>query len=184
MNKRVEKFLEFKGEKLLFLLKDGVYWIAVKPVCESIKVNYNRQYQNLNDDPILGPSLAVQQMQVPGDIQSRSYSCLPEYLIYGWLFSVKSESPDLLEYKKECYQILFDFFHGAITSRKELLREKAMIQHERTGLEIDLRKNEKFIRFEELRAREARLGISLKRIDTEEVQSQYDLFSSGTSDTN
>ena len=175
MDKRIAKFLEFKGKTLLFLSKDGVYWIAIKPVCESINVEYTRVFKNIKEDPILGPALAIQPMQVPGD-QVRSLSCLPEYLIYGWLFSIKSDSPELLEYKRECYQALFDFFHGTITNRKDLLREKASVQRERIALEGELKENDKFIKLESLRAKEARIGISLKRIDTQEFKAQLELF--------
>lgn len=175
MNKRVTKFLEFKGKNLLFLSKDGIYWIAIKPVCEAINVEYTRAFKNIKEDPILGPALAVQPMQVPND-QVRNLACLPEHLVYGWIFSIKSESAELLEYKKECYQVLFDFFHGTITGRKDIIREKAMIKRERVGLETELRNNDSFVRLENIRAKEARLGILLKRIDSEEFNVQYSIF--------
>ena len=125
MNQKITKFLEFKGKNLLFLSKDGTYWVAIKPVCEAINVNYNRQFQNLKSHPILGPVFAVQQMQVPGD-QIREMVCLPESFIYGWIFSIKSDSKELIDYQKECYQVLFEFFHGIMTSRKDLIRQKAI----------------------------------------------------------
>lgn len=176
MNKSVKKFLQFKGKSLLFLSKDGICWIAIKPVCEAIGVEYTRAFKNVKEDAILGPALAIQPMQVPGDDQIRSFSSLPEYLIYGWLFSIHSDSPELLEYKKECYQVLFNFFNGTITGRKNLLLEKAIIQQECKVLVTGLREIENFTRYEQLRAKEARLGISLKRIETLEIKEQLDLF--------
>jgi hypothetical protein len=181
MNKSIRKFLEFKGKTLLFLSKDGIYWIAIKPVCEAIGVEYTRAFKNVKEDTILGPALAIQPMQVPGD-QVRSLSCLPEYLIYGWLFSIHSESPELLEYKKECYKVMYDFFHGTITNRRDLLREKALIQRERQALEIELRQIDNFTRFNDLKAKEARLGISLKQNDNEEFKNQMNLFDEGSSE--
>ena len=156
--------------------KDGTFWIAIKPVCEAIGVEYTRAFKNVKEDAILGPAVAVQPMQVSGDDQVRSFSCLPEYLIYGWLFSIQSDSAELLEYKRECYQVLFDFFNGTITGRKNLILEKAKIQQERLALETGLRKTEDFTRYENLRAMEARLGISLKRTEAQEVKDQLDLF--------
>jgi hypothetical protein len=175
MKQSIKKFLEFKGKNLLFLSKDGIYWIAIKPVCEAIGVEYTRSFKNLKEDPILGPALAIQPMQVPGD-QVRDYSCLPEKFIYGWLFSIKSESQALLEYKKECYEILFDFFHGAITGREELIRQKAMITHELDGLETKLNELEDYKKVGNLRAEIARIGKSMKEIDQNEFNNQYDLF--------
>jgi hypothetical protein len=51
--------------------------------------------------------------------------CLPEKYVYGWLFSIQSSSEKLKEYKKECYEILFDYFRGTIIKKQEVLQEKA-----------------------------------------------------------
>ena len=67
MNKSVKRFLQFKSKPLLFLSKDGTFWIAIKPVCEAIGVEFTHAFMNVNEDAILGPALAVQPMQVPGD---------------------------------------------------------------------------------------------------------------------
>ncbi len=65
MKQTIVKFLAFQGKNLLFLQKNGTYWIAIKPVCEAIKVEYTRSFKNIHADPILGHALAVQPMQVP-----------------------------------------------------------------------------------------------------------------------
>lgn len=119
-----EKFLSFNGKNIVFLNKDGQYWIAVKPICEALGVNYDRQYKNLKDNPILAPAYAIQHIQVlseNGVLQGRKMVCLPEKYIYGWIFSINSESPELWDYKKTCYDILYSHFHGIITNQKELL---------------------------------------------------------------
>lgn len=175
MNQQIEKFLEFNGKTLVFLSENGTYWIAIKPVCEAINVQYVRLFKNIKADPILGPALSIQTMQVPGD-QARKMSCLPEYLIYGWLFSIKSSSKELLAYKKECYEVLYNYFHSTVTMRKKLFIEKAEIQDERTKLELGLRKDPQFLKLEDLRAREARIGKELKGIDQSELREQLDLF--------
>jgi hypothetical protein len=41
--------------------------------------------------------------------------------VYGWIFSLTSDSNELLEYKKECYDLLHDHFHGVIGKRKDFL---------------------------------------------------------------
>lgn len=175
MRQELEKFLEFNGRTLVFLAVDGTYWIAVKPICEALNVNYNRQFQNLQADPLFGPVFAKQQMQIPGD-QSRIMVCLPERYIYGWLLAIRSESEELLNYRKACYDILYDYFHGTITRRKRLFEEKVKIQNERGRLEIELRSDTKFVRLEDLRAREARIGKELKEMDSDELNEQRELF--------
>jgi hypothetical protein len=62
-------------------------------------------------------------VQIPEDDQKRTYFCLPEEYVYGWIFSINSDSEDLLSYKKECYHVLFNHFHGIITKQTELYRE-------------------------------------------------------------
>jgi len=46
MNKHIVKFLEFKGKNIVYLSANGRYWIAIKPVCEVLCVDYIRQYKN------------------------------------------------------------------------------------------------------------------------------------------
>lgn len=175
MKQSLINFLEFNGKTLLFIAKNGIYYIAIKPVCEAINVDYIQQFKNLNADPILGPALCKYTMQIPDD-QARNMVCLPESLVYGWIFSIQSASPYLLEYKRECYQVLFNYFHGTITSRRELLKEKARLELERSAREIKLLDNKEFIEWQRLKAEEARLGIALKRNDQEQVSEQKDLF--------
>ena len=67
-------------------------------------------------------------MQVPGDTQSRRYVCLPEHMIYGWIFPIRRKNGKALDaYKLECYQVLYNHFHSTLTRRRELIREKADI---------------------------------------------------------
>lgn len=167
--------MEFNGKTLVFLAVDGTYWIAIKPVCEALNINFSRQYRALKADPILGPAWSIQTMQVPGD-QARNMACLPEKFIYGWIFSIRSESSELLEYKRACYNILYEYFHGTITRRKKLFEEKARIQNERNYLENDLRKQDNFIKLEDLRAREARIGKELKEMDSNMLDEQLSMF--------
>lgn len=177
MKECITKFLEFKGKTLLFLVKNGTYYIAIRPVCEAINVSFVKQRERIIRDPILGPAYTNWGMQVPGD-QFRKMACLPEEYIYGWIFSIQSDTPELIKYKQECYHILFDFFHGTITSRRDLFREKVKIRAERQKLEERLREAELFKQWESLRAREARLGILFKQIDENDLREAIDLFSS------
>ena len=174
MKQSIERFLQFNGKTLLFLSEKGVYWIALKPVCEALNVHFKHQLKRISEDPILGPASRNHGMQVPGD-QVRNMVCLPEYLVYGWLFSINSSSTELLNYKRECYRLLYDYFHGTITRRKELLGEKVSVQLERGKLEKILRQNPEFLQFESLKAMEARIGKSLKEVEKDEMDEQLRL---------
>jgi hypothetical protein len=176
MNKQIVKFLEFKGKNLVYLSVNGTYWIAIKPVCEVLNIEYTRQFKNLKNDTILASALAKQPMQIPGDDQLREYICLPEEFIYGWIFSIQSESEELELYKRECYHVLYEHFHGIITRRRELIREKADTNFKRRKLEHALSQNEDYTEFTKLKTNERRLNRKLKEIEHCEMQEELDLF--------
>ena len=58
MKQSIERFLQFNGKTLLFLAKDGTNWIALKPICEALGIEYTRTFKNVSADPIIGPALA------------------------------------------------------------------------------------------------------------------------------
>jgi hypothetical protein len=163
----------FNNKNIHFKRINGVYWIVVKSVCEALNVNYNRQFQNIKEDPILVSAFAKQQMQIPGDDQRREYICLPEEFIYEWIFSIKSDSPELVIYKKECYHILFSHFHGTITKRAELYSELSKERKITSDLESNLRNIPDFIKWEESKMREMRLWKDIKKSSREDMD---DLF--------
>jgi hypothetical protein len=177
MNKQVVKFLEFRGKNLVYLCKNGRYWIAIKPICEVLNIEYTRQFKNLKNDTILAPALAKQPMQIPGDDQIRGYICLPEEFIYGWIFSIDSSSKELQEYKIECYHVLYEHFHGIITRRRELIKQKADTNFKRRTLENILSQNKDFNEYTQLKLCERRLSRKLKEIEHSEMQEELDLFS-------
>jgi hypothetical protein len=116
-------FIEFNGKNIRYRRTDGMVWTVTKSVCEAVNVNYNRQFQNIKNDPILISAFAKQQMQIPPDDRKREYICLPEMYIYGWIFQIKSDSPELLKYKEECYAVLYNHFHKTTVKRAELYSE-------------------------------------------------------------
>ena len=116
-------FIELNGKKIHFFKKKGIYWIIVKSVCEALNVDYEHQRRFINDDPILGSAPCIYTVQVTGDDQKRKHFCLPEEYVYGWILQIRSESPDLIAYKKECYHVLYCHFHGIIANQIELYRE-------------------------------------------------------------
>jgi len=172
---QIKKFLEFNGKAILFLQVDGTYFVAIKPICEALGINYNRQYQNLKKDQILSQLFAVQQM-VGADNKMRDMICFPEKFIYGWLFSIQSSSSELLEYKLKCYEVLYDYFHGTITQRQKLLKEKTKAELEIDVLEEKLDYNEDYRRLKDLKANIKDAGRALRNMDKDIINAQLDLW--------
>ena len=172
---KTEKFLQFNGKTIYFQSFDGQFWIAIKPICEILNVNYNRSFQNLKEDEILGQLFAKQQM-VGADNRLREMVSLPEKYIYGWIFSLQSKSEELRKYKMECYDILYNYFHGTITGRKELLKKKVEIDIELTKAENELIENPAYIKIQELKKKQSEVNKGLKNNDQKVIQETITLF--------
>jgi prophage antirepressor-like protein len=92
--------LEFQGQKIDHIFKNDQFWVAIKPICTALKINYSRAAETIRNDEILGQVSAVEHL-VAADNRRRKMLCLPERYVYGWLFSIRSDNPYLKEYKKK-----------------------------------------------------------------------------------
>ena len=174
MKTETKKFLEFNGKTIFFVAADGQYWIAIKPICEALGVHYEHQRELLKKDEILS-ELPRHHGVVAADGKLRKMVCLPEFYIYGWIFNIQSSSPELLKYKWECYGVLYNYFHGVITGRKDLLIQKAKAQ-----IEIDKAMNsldpEMAIALERSTKLINQVNAKLRALDGEMIQEERDLF--------
>lgn len=176
---KIRQFLEFNGKNLVFLSKDGTYYIALKPICEVLNIDFIRHNRNAKEDPIFGPSLSKQTILVPGDSQPRKFVCMPERYIYGWIMSIRSESKELIEYKKACYDILYNFFHGTITRRKEILQQAVIDSSRAEEIRLKLANNELVNELNACEGRILRAGKELKKLDNDIISDiQLNLFTS------
>lgn len=124
MKAETRQFLNFNEQNINVLSKDGTTWVAIKPICTALNVDYISQFKNLQQNEILSGVLSKQTIHDTTD-RLQEMVCLPEKYIYGWLFSINSKSYELQQYKKECYDVLYDYFQGATTQRLSLLQQKS-----------------------------------------------------------
>jgi hypothetical protein len=117
---------------------------------------------------------------VAADGRLREMLCLPEKYVYGWLFSINSESPELIEYQQKCYDILFQHFHGALTGRIETLTQRSETQLQILDLQekvdMKLQAMEEYQKIKELKGLDKKLKQSLTEMDTELMEAQLRLF--------
>lgn len=173
MNKN---FLKFNDRVIYFLSIDGRYWIAIKPICESLGVDYIAQFKSIKKDDILGAALSNQTIQVLDD-QARGMACLPEKYVYGWLFSIQSKSPELQEYKKQCYDVLYNHFHGSLTGRLNTLEEKKVLEKEQRDLKAALKDNPDVKRLKEIEELKKSINSELQQMDNRLLSGQiFELF--------
>lgn len=141
MDKKLSHFLEFKGKRLSVLSTDGQWWVAIKPICEALDVDYIEQFKGLKSDDIFG-QLLCEHTTVAADGKARKMTCLPERYIYGWLLGIRSNSSALRDYKLKCYDILYNHFHGTLTGRITTLGERSEIDLRILELEEKLKESD------------------------------------------
>lgn len=109
--------VNFRQDTLFAVERDDGVFVAVKPMCESLGIDWKSQYQRIKDDPVLSEGMVIVTIPSPGGAQETA--CLKMDLVNGWLFKVDSRrvkdeetKRKLLTYQRECYQVLFDAFYG------------------------------------------------------------------------
>src|SRR5580765_5803423 len=135
MNPGVKNFLRFHDAELEFVFNEGEWWVAIKPICEALKVDYNRQFQNLKRDTDL-KQLYAKQHTTGADNKLYEMICLPEYIIYWWLATIHTNSEELRMYRMECAKILHAHFKGSIGDRGEE-RKKILLEQIKAEETID-----------------------------------------------
>lgn len=178
MKKKHEKFLSFNGTNIIFLNKDGEYWIALKPILDALNLESDRYLKKTKRDAFFGGCLDTLSIQVEnnGIIQGRKMVCLPEKFIYGWICFLNSNNEELNNYKRTCYELLYSHFHGTITGRKELLQDRAAVDKEIHSLKTELKKdNAGFKRLAELQNKRKTISTRLNSFD-KDLLNQRNLF--------
>jgi len=175
MKNEIKKFLEFNGKSILFKKIDGHFYVAIKPVCEALEIDYVRQFKNLKNNEFLGQLLSDQTM-VGEDLRERKMICLPEFYFYGWLFEANAKSDAYKLYKWKCYEILYDYFNGIMTHRSLILEEKVSHADEVAEAKKRLEENEDYLLIKGSRAVQTKYTTELKALDQKLINQQPDLF--------
>jgi hypothetical protein len=108
---------------------------------------------------------------VAADNRIREMVCLPEMFVYGWLFSINSDSPELIEYQLKCYKVLYSHFHGAMTGRMAALTEKTeteiQIHALQEELDAQLLDSAAYQSIQALKKKKKGIAQTLKELDNE-----------------
>ncbi|WFF39296.1 phage antirepressor N-terminal domain-containing protein [Moraxella nasibovis] len=127
--------VNFHNQSLITLQKDNVAYVAMKPICENIGLDWEAQRQRISRDEVLN-SVACMIKATGTDNKIYKMLCLPIHYLNGWLFGVdtnrvKAEIKEtLITYKKECYQALFDYWKNgvAVNPRATKDERKPLVQ--------------------------------------------------------
>lgn len=170
-----QNFLSFNEKTIYFKEVGNEYWIAIKPICDALNVDYIRAYKNISEDENLSQLLSEQTM-VGADNKNRKMVCLPEKYIYGWLFSLRSKSEALKQYQMKCYEVLFNYFNGALIGRKKLLEKQADTQKKIERVEQELKSNPQYIELITLKQESEQIKQYLRKIDKQIIEETPSLF--------
>ncbi|UZA34521.1 phage antirepressor N-terminal domain-containing protein [Moraxella bovis] len=126
--------VNFHNQSLLTLQKDGVAYVAMKPICENIGLDWKSQFARIKRDEVLAQGMVIITTPTKGGLQDML--CLPIHYLNGWLFGVdtnrvKAEIKEtLITYKRECYQALFDYWNNgvAVNPRATKDERKPLVQ--------------------------------------------------------
>ena len=76
--------INFNNQQLLTVEKDGVKYVAVKPICENLGLAWGAQFVKIKENQILNESISIIEM-VAEDGKNREMVCLPIDMINGWI---------------------------------------------------------------------------------------------------
>ncbi len=110
--------VNFRGDQLYGFENDDGTFVALKPIVESMGMDWSAQYRRVIRDPIMKEGIAM--MATPfsrgGDQEA---VCLKLDLVNGWLFTIDTariKDDDVREkvilYQRECYSVLAKHFAG------------------------------------------------------------------------
>lgn len=175
MNEK-DNILKFKGQTISYTIVDGVFYIAIRPICLSLGLNVDRQIKKIKNDPVLSDAYTIASTR-DSENRIQKMAVLPEQFIYGWLFGVNSKSSAILEYKKQCYRVLYNYFHGTIAKRNKMLMHKTETLTKMHEIEERLKTNsEDYRELNRLKGEHLRISNILKKIDEEQGLQQLSLF--------
>ena len=121
--------VDFHGQELLILEKEGIPCVAMKPIVDGIGLNWGTQYRKITE------TARYCHMTIPlktaGGVQEML--CIPMKKLNGWLFSinpekVKYEIKKIVElYQEECFIALYDYWHKGTAVNPRFLKQEASL---------------------------------------------------------
>lgn len=131
--------VDFHGDKLPVLKKDGVKYVVMKPITKALGLNWSAQLKRIKRDDVLSTSMSVMDTEVCRNGQAGEIIALPIEMMHGWLMGVNSRrvKPEvkekLFQYKKECYKVLDAYFNKGVAVNHKLIKELKTAIEDRDG---------------------------------------------------
>ena len=129
----------------IFAVKDesNNVFVPVKPICEAIGVAFRKQHEKLQEHLILSPVVTLR-VTTGADGKNYEMVCLPQEFIYGWIFTINPRNVseeargNVIRYQKQCYKVLYDYFHGKSRRQQEMINMERTLLNEKKELDETL----------------------------------------------
>lgn len=136
----MQEIVNFYGAQLIVVSSDTIKWVALKPICEAIGLDWVGQHHKIQNDPRFNHGDIT---TVGLDGKSRVMVCLPIDQINGWLFNINANRVHLncryklLVFQKECQEALFRHFMPKGGTSEEFATTIENLEYKVNQLEID-----------------------------------------------
>jgi hypothetical protein len=113
------KPVDFYGEELIIAMSHEASYVALRPICDYLGMDWSAQYRRIQRDTVLLRHTRQIKM-AGGDGKQYSMVCLQLEYLPGWLFGVTTGKllPQLVEklehYREECFQVLWRAYQAEI----------------------------------------------------------------------
>lgn len=115
--------VDFRKDTLVAVERDDGVYVALRPIAEAIGVDWSAQLKRVKSDPVLAEAVAV--IATPFGRHGQEETCLRLEFVNGWLMGIDARRvkeavrDHLLEYQRECHQVLFRHFYGKTAAGAE-----------------------------------------------------------------
>src|SRR5258708_23128670 len=116
------KIIEFHSDTIFAVERaEGIY-VAVKPISDSMGLNWKSQHRRLSNDKILSEGMVM--VTIPSVGGAQETTCLRLEFLNGWLFRIDAsrvKDPKIREkvlvYQREGHRVLFEYFFGKASDK-------------------------------------------------------------------
>lgn len=117
--------VKFLGAEIVVIDYNGKPYVPMKPIVENIGLEWHSQRKRISRDEVLN-AVKVVMTSTGSDNKSYDMTTIPLSYLNGWLFGVdtKRVKPSirekLLKYKKECYEVLWQYWENGVVNRERV----------------------------------------------------------------
>jgi len=111
--------VDFHGQALMVVSRDGEPYVAMKPIVEGMGLDWRSQHRKLTDEQGRF-CMVMMTMQLPGDDQDREVTTIPLRKLTGWLMTLQPSRMEgaiaerVLLYQNECDDALWAYWKNGI----------------------------------------------------------------------